>query len=377
MLLESAERFLGEHSSSQVARAAACLPSGVDMALWSRVTEELGWQGVAIPEACDGLGLGAVELVILLEKLGARLSPIPFFASALAAMILRTVPTSPEQTRLFKALAGGAVVAFAHTDARPDWNEVGVKVSSAAAPHIAELNGEARFVSAGGVAEQLLVAARGDGGVRLFSIPSDAPGVSVRHRPTVDQTRSLAEVTLTGVLVEPGCELAADWERGLGVSLDMARILSAAEQVGCAQEALDITVAYVGERVQFGRTIASFQAVKHKAADMMLKVESARSLLYYAACTADAWVQGSADDQALREAAAMVASAAGDTAFFVTGTGIQLHGGVGITEEYDIQLYFKRARALEAYLGRPDESRERLAQMLLDDPDLEGTVHAA
>ena len=377
MLLESAERFLGEHSSSQVVRAAAELPSGVDMALWSRVTEELGWQVVAIPEACDGLGLGAVELVILLEKLGARLSPIPFFASALAAMILRTVPTSPEQTRLFEALAGGAVVAFAHTDARPDWNEVGAKVSSAGAPHIAELNGEARFVSAGGVAEQLLVAARGEGGVRLFSVPSDAPGVSVRHRPTVDQTRSLAEVTLTGVLVEPGCELAADWERGLGVSLDMARILSAAEQVGCAQEALDITVAYVGERVQFGRTIASFQAVKHKAADMMLKVESARSLLYYAACTADAWLQGSADDQALREAAAMVASAAGDTAFFVTGTGIQLHGGVGITEEYDIQLYFKRARALEAYLGRPDESRERLAQMLLDGPDLEGTVHAA
>ena len=377
MLLESAERFLGEHSSSQVVRAAADLPSGVDMALWSRVTEELGWQVVAIPEACDGLGLGAVELVILLEKLGARLSPIPFFASALAAMILRTVPTSPEQTRLFGALAGGAVVAFAHTDARPDWNEVGVKVSSAAAPHIAELNGEARFVSAGRVAEQLLVAARGEDGVRLFSVPSDAPGVSVRHRPTVDQTRSLAEVTLTGVLVEPDCELAADWERGLGVSLDMARILSAAEQVGCAQEALDITVAYVGERVQFGRTIASFQAVKHKAADMMLKVESARSLLYYAACTADAWLQGSADDQALREAAAMVASAAGDTAFFVTGTGIQLHGGVGITEEYDIQLYFKRARALEAYLGRPDESRERLAQMLLDGPDLEGTVHAA
>jgi alkylation response protein AidB-like acyl-CoA dehydrogenase len=227
------------------------------------------------------------------------------------------------------------------------------------------------------VAEQLLVAARGEGGVRLFSVPSDAPGVSVRHRPTVDQTRSLAEVTLTGVLVEPDCELAADWERGLGVSLDMARILSAAEQVGCAQEALDITVAYVGERVQFGRTIASFQAVKHKAADMMLKVESARSLLYYAACTADAWLQGSADDQALREAATMVASAAGDTAFFVTGTGIQLHGGVGITEEYDIQLYFKRARALEAYLGRPDESRERLAQMLLDGPDLEGTVYAA
>ena len=122
MLLESAERFLGEHSSSQVVRAAADLPSGVDMALWSRVTEELGWQVVAIPEACGGLGLGAVELVILLEKLGARLSPIPFFASALAAMILRTVPTSPEQTRLFEALAGGDHSEQVFTAIGEDWD---------------------------------------------------------------------------------------------------------------------------------------------------------------------------------------------------------------------------------------------------------------
>ena len=128
-----------------------------------------------------------------------------------------------------------------------------------------------------------------------------------------------------------------------------------------------MTLEYVAERVQFGRTIASFQAVKHKAADMMLKVESARSLMLYAACTADAWLRDAVDDTALREAAAMVASSAGDAAF-VTGTGIQLHGGVGITEEYDIQLYFKRARAQESYLGRPDESRETIAQLLLDEP---------
>jgi len=187
----------------------------------------------------------------------------------------------------------------------------------------------------------------------------------------------MANVTLSDVTLGGDAALAFDWDRGLNTTLDLARVLVAAEQVGCAQQALDMTLEYVAERVQFGRTIASFQAVKHKAADMMLKVESARSLMLYAACTADAWLRDAVDDTTLREAAAMVASSAGDAAFFVTGTGIQLHGGVGITEEYDIQLYFKRARALESYLGRPDESREAIAQLLLDEPASKGAPRAA
>ena len=239
------------------------------------------------------------------------------------------------------------------------------------------LNGVARFVSGGAAAAHLLVVARVDTAIGLFAVPADHAGVSVQHQVTLDQTRSMANVTLSDVTLDGDAALALDWGRGLSTTLDLARILVAAEQVGCAQRALDMTLEYVAERVQFGRTIASFQAVKHKAADMMLKVESARSLMLYASCTADAWLRDAADDASLTEAAAMVASSAGDAAFFVTGTGIQLHGGVGITEEYDIQLYFKRARALESYLGRPDESRETIAQLLLDEPAPEGTPRAA
>ena len=377
MLQESAERFLQEHSSTAVARAAAALPAGLDLPLWQQITSTLGWQSVVVPEDQDGLGLGVVELAVLLEQSGARLSPVPLYASAISALALRASPASPTRDGLLQAIASGEIVSLAHTDARPHWDDRGVDVT---AMHLDDnwcLNGAARFVSAGAAAAHLLVVARVDSAVGLFAVPADHAGVSVQHQVTLDQTRSMANVTLSDVILDGDAALALDWGRGLSTTLDLARILVAAEQVGCAQRALDMTLEYVSERVQFGRTIASFQAVKHKAADMMLKVESARSLMLYAACTADAWLRDAAGDASLAEAAAMVASSAGDAAFFVTGTGIQLHGGVGITEEYDIQLYFKRARALESYLGRPDESRETIARLLLDEPAPEGAPRAA
>jgi alkylation response protein AidB-like acyl-CoA dehydrogenase len=309
--------------------------------------------------------------------MGARLSPVPLQASAISALALRATPESPVRDGLLHLIASGEIVSLAHTDARPHWDDRGVGVTASHANDTWRLDGAARFVSGGAAASHLLVVARVDNAVGLFAVPSDHAGVSVQHQVTLDQTRSMANVTLSDVTLDNDAALALDWGRGLSTTLDLARVLVAAEQVGCAQRALDLTLEYVAERVQFGRTIASFQAVKHKAADMMLKVESARSLMLYAACTADAWLRDAVDDMALREAAAMVASSAGDAAFFVTGTGIQLHGGVGITEEYDIQLYFKRARALESYLGRPDESRETIAQLLLDEPASKGAFRAA
>ena len=377
MLQESAERFLLEHSSPAVARAAARLPVGLDLPMWKQISSTLGWQAVVVPEDQEGLGLGVVELAVLLEQSGARLSPVPLYASAISALALRAAPASPTRDGLLRAIASGEIVSLAHTDARPHWDHRGVDVTATQADDNWCLSGSARFVSGGAAAAQLLVVARVDSAFGLFAVPADHAGVSVQHQVTLDQTRSMANVTLSDVTLDSDAALALDWGRGLNTTLDLARVLVAAEQVGCAQRALDMTLEYVAERVQFGRTIASFQAVKHKAADMMLKVESARSLMLYAACTADAWLRDAVDDTALREAAAMVASSAGDAAFFVTGTGIQLHGGVGITEEYDIQLYFKRARALESYLGRPDESRETIARLLLDEPAPEDPPRAA
>lgn len=377
MLQESAERFLLEHSSPAVARAAATLPAGLDLPLWQQVTSTLGWQAVVVPEDQDGLDLGVVELAVLLEQLGVRLSPVPLYASAISTLALRATPESSSRDGLLRSIASGEIVSLAHTAARPHWDARGVEVTATQANDTWRLDGSARFVIGGAAAAKLLVVARVDSSVGLFAVPADHVDVSIEHQVTLDQTRSLANVTLSGVTLESAAALTLDWGRGLSTTLDLARVLVAAEQVGCAQRALDLTLEYVAERAQFGRTIASFQAVKHKAADMMLKVESARSLMLYAACTADAWLRDAVGDTALAEAAAMVASSAGDAAFFVTGTGIQLHGGVGITEEYDIQLYFKRARALESYLGRPDESRETIAQLLLDEPASEGGPRAA
>lgn len=204
------------------------------------------------------------------------------------------------------------------------------------------------------------------GSYSLWVLDAAQEGVVVEHTPTMDQTRVMTRVSLDKVAVSADQLLTDEAGSLIDQALALSRILVVADQVGVAQASLDISVDYTKERSQFDRTIASFQAIKHKAADMMLKVESARSLLYYAACVADAWFAGEADDEALKEAACMASACASDAAFFNAGTGIQMHGGVGITEEYDIQLYFKRARATESFLGRPAEMREAVASRLLD-----------
>ena len=367
MLRDTADSFLAAVSDSAAVRAAMVSSNGFDGELWQRLCDEMYWQGILVPESCDGLDLGMVEMAIAFEQLGRRLTPSPLYASALSAIALRSLDASPARDALLAAVARGETISLAHTAARDDWDSVSVEAIEGASGWT--LSGEARFVSCGSAAHHLLVAARCDQRELLFVVDSSAEGVALVKTPTMDQTRPMAALRLDGVNLPPAGLLAGDWSQGRRNTLNIGRILVGAEQVGCAQESLDSSVAYVGERVQFGRTIASYQAIKHKAADMMLKVESARSLLYFAACVADDWLAGAASDGELAEAASMLASSAGDAAFFCAGCGIQLHGGVGITEEYDIQLYFKRARALESYLGRPDEHRELIAQMLLDEGD--------
>ena len=373
MLRESAMGFAADHATSPAVREAMASPLGIDAALWQSVTEQMYWQGILIPENCGGLGLGMVEAMIVFEQLGYRLAPLPLYACAQSTLALRTVADRPQARLLLSTLAEGQIVSLGHTVARPHWGLEGVAVTALRAGQSWRLDGEVRFVPAGHQATSCLVVAQLESGYGLFSLSTEQPGVTVTKSGTLDQTRPMASLALSGVEVSAENCLSENWGGNLERVLDLSRVLVGAEQVGCAQASLDQSVAYVGERIQFGRTIASYQAIKHKAADMMLKVESARSLLCYAACVSDDWLAGNAGACGLAEAAAMLASSAGDAAFFCAGTGIQLHGGVGITEEYDIQLYFKRARALEAYLGRPDEHREFIAGLLLD----QGGTHAA
>ena len=373
MLKDSVEGFLSENADSGIVREAMASESGVDENLWQKICAEMYWQAILVPEECGGLGLGLVEAVIVLEQMGRFLTPVPLAAGIQSALALRTLADQPQAHTLLAGLAEGRLLGLAHTAARPSWGASGVGVIANSTVNGWSLSGEARFIATGNLATELLVVAKIGSDLGLFRLAADQTGVALSKMPTMDQTRPMGVLQLHDVTVDPESCLSLDWAEQLEAVLDYSRIALGAEQVGCAQASLDQSVAYVSERVQFGRTIASYQAIKHKAADMMLKVESARSLLYYAACVGDEALTDAASSEDLQEAAAMLASSAGDAAFFCAGTGIQLHGGVGITEEYDIQLYFKRARSMEAYLGRPDEQREVLAAMLLD----QGGSHAA
>ena len=366
MLKDSVEGFLSENADSGIVRQAMASESGVDENLWQKICAEMYWQAILVPEECGGLGLGLVEAVIVLEQMGRFLTPVPLAAGIQSALALRTLADQPQAHTLLAGLAEGRLLGLAHTAARPSWGASGVGVIANSTVNGWSLSGEARFIATGDLAAELLVVAKIGSDLGLFRLAADQTGVALSKMPTMDQTRPMGVLQLHDVTVDPESCLSLDWAEQLEAVLDYSRIALGAEQVGCAQASLDQSVAYVSERVQFGRTIASYQAIKHKAADMMLKVESARSLLYYAACVGDEALTDAASSEDLQEAAAMLASSAGDAAFFCAGTGIQLHGGVGITEEYDIQLYFKRARSMEAYLGRPDEQREVLAAMLLD-----------
>ena len=366
MLADTAAAFLAEVADSAHTRRAMSSEEGFNTSTWRRLCTDMYWQGILVPEANGGLELGFVELAIALEKAGERLHASPLTAVAAATVALRLVPDAAASAAILESIVEGSIVSLAHTDARPNWQDAKVAVTATSDEGSFCLQGEARFVPFGHVAETLMVVANLPSGLGLFAVPANTPGVVCARAPTMDQTRAMASLTLSNVTLPPSACLNENFAPLLPQLLDALRIMIGAEQVGCAQASLDISVEYVKERVQFGRTIASFQAVKHKAADMMLKAESARSLLYYAACIADEWLAGYATPEQLTEAAAMLSSCAGDAAFFNAGTGIQLHGGVGITEEYDIQLYFKRARSTENYLGSPADMRELIAQQLLD-----------
>jgi alkylation response protein AidB-like acyl-CoA dehydrogenase len=222
-----------------------------------------------------------------------------------------------------------------------------------------------RYVVDGHCADLFLVTARlpdtaGEAGLALFAVPGDAPGVVRRPLTTLDLTRRQAEIALEGVRVGAEAALGAPGDAfpALERARDLAAVALAAEQVGGAQRCLDLAVAYAKERVQFGRPIGSFQAIKHKCADMMVDLESARSAAYYAACAAD---EGSDE---LASAAAAAKATCSDAYFRCAADCIQIHGGVGFTWEYDIHLYFKRAKASETLLGEPAFHRERIARMI-------------
>jgi len=363
-LRETARAFLAEYSGSEAVRAAMETEHGHDPAVWKRIGAELGWTAISIPEAHGGLGLGEVELVALLEPMGEALLASPFFATvALGANALIVAGGEAQKEAWLPGIAAGTTRAtLAVPGAQGRWSAAGVEATWRADGGGYLLGGVSRHVVDGACADLVVVAARaegsrGDEGISLFAVPGDAAGLERHALPTLDRTRRLAELRFEGLRVPPEARLGDEGAAApaLREILDRAAVALAAEQVGGAQRCLDMAVAYAKQREQFGRPIGSFQAIKHKCADLVVAVESARSLAYYAGCVA---AEGSAE---LPAVASMAKAWCSEAYFRCAAESIQIHGGVGITWEYDCHLHLKRARASEALLGPPAEHRERVA----------------
>jgi acyl-CoA dehydrogenase len=359
LIRDSAETVLAEISDSAAVRAAMETSTGYEPAVWARLAGELGWCATSIPERCGGLGLGPVENALLLEQMGRRLLCAPFFSTVcLAANLLLEAGTAAACESYLPRIAAGELRATATLGEVP----VGARRSDGGWV----LDGGLRKVLDGATAEVVFVFAQvaGEGTPALFAIRADAAGLSRTALKTWDQTRRFASIELRGLKVADGNRVddSARAAAGYARAEALAMLSLAAEQLGCAQQCLDLTLAYVANRKQFGRIIASFQAIKHRCAEMMVRIEATRSMVYGAA----AFAAGAPSVDALANECAAAKALASETASWCAQEAIQLHGGVGFTWEYDPHLYFKRAQAAGQWLGVADSLRETIAASLLD-----------
>ncbi|MBP1688531.1 MAG: acyl-CoA dehydrogenase, partial [Deltaproteobacteria bacterium] len=366
-LRSAARDFLSDHCGPTQIRKVMETEAGYDPDVWRRIGAELGWASIIIPEGYGGVGLSYVELVGLMEEMGFALLCAPFFSTVcLATNALLLGGTEEQKQEYLPGIAAGETIAtLAYTEASGRWNADGITAVAKRDGGDFVLNGTKTFVIDGHTAQLLIVAARREGscgteGVSLFVVPAATAGITRCCLPTMDQTRKQAEVALHNVRV-PATALMGNEGEGwqlLSQTLDRAAVALSAEQVGGAQRCLDMTVQYAKERIQFGRPIGAFQALKHKCADMMLRVESARSASYYAGWAA------SVDDRELPVLASLAKAYCSDAYFACAAESVQIHGGVGFSWEYDVHLYFKRAKSSETLLGDAAYHRELVAQRI-------------
>jgi alkylation response protein AidB-like acyl-CoA dehydrogenase len=362
-LRDSVRRFLADRVPLQRVRELMDSADGTDEKIWNYAASQLGLQAIAIPEEYGGAGFTFAEQAIVLEELGAALYPGPYLASAvLAATALLASSDDAAKRDLLPGIASGQTVAtLAFTEDDGSWEPDAIRLAASPAGQAGSglpggwvLDGHKSFVLDGHTANLILALARTDAGLSLFAVQAAADGLTRKQLPTLDQTRRLARLEFSSVparLIGAPGEAAAILSR----TLDVAAIAQAAEQLGGAQRALDMAVSYAKIRHQFGRPIGSFQAIKHRCADLLLEVESLRSAVgYAAACVAE-------DSTEVPVVAALVKALASDTYFHVAAENIQIHGGIGFTWEHDAHLYFKRAKASELFLGDASYHRERLA----------------
>jgi alkylation response protein AidB-like acyl-CoA dehydrogenase len=361
MIRDEATRLLADRSSSERVRAVVAAADGFDASLWQSVAGELGWCAMAIPEAYGGLGLESTELMLLMEAVGRRLAALPLWSTAcMAAPLIDAVGSEAAKSELLPRLAAGEAATVA-------WDLHAVKPLDA--PCVVARAAETGYILSGSVAQVtdllaagiVLVPAELDGQLALFALPNAAG--DRRLLPTLDGTRQIGALRLEHVAVPASARIDENGfdAEAAAPALATAALGLAAEQVGAARGVMDLTLDYVASRVQFGRTIASFQAVKHRCARLEIDLAEARAMVYGAAAN---FAQASAAERRLEAASALVL--AKDLLFRAAEEAIQLHGGVGFTWEYDPHLYFKRAQAGAAMLGTVEGNLEIVAAAMLD-----------
>jgi alkylation response protein AidB-like acyl-CoA dehydrogenase len=355
-LRASVRRFLADRAPISSVRDLMETTDGLDAGVWRQAGEQLGLQGISIPEEYGGAGFSFTEQAIVLEELGAALYGGPYLASAvLAATALLASADEDARKAYLPGIASGDLIAtLAFTEEDGSWDPDAIRLAATDGNDGWRLDGRKSFVLDGHTAGLILVVARTGDGLSLFAVPADAAGLTRTALPTLDQTRKLARLDFASV---PATLIGSsgDGSAVLCRTLDVAAIAQAAEQLGGAQRALDMAVEYAKVRHQFGRPIGSFQAIKHRCADLLLEVESLRSAVQYAAA---AVAENSAEVPVV---ASLVKAYASDVYFHVAAENIQIHGGIGFTWEHDAHLYFKRAKASELFLGDASYHREHLA----------------
>jgi alkylation response protein AidB-like acyl-CoA dehydrogenase len=384
LIRDSAAEVLAQRSASAEVRRVIERHAGYDAALWQTMAAELGWCGLSVPEQAGGAGLGATALVLLMEQMGRRLACVPYFGTAVLAaqaltQCLSNDGESEEAVRWLARIAAGetrATLALARTAPFDAANEQTWPIEAQETAQGYRLSGTLSAVIDGVMADLLLIPARVGDEVALFAVETTQGGVSRKPLPTLDATRPFACIDLDAVSVARGACLAQgeSVRTALTNTAWFAALALAAEQLGGAQQCLDLTLIYTSERVQFGRAIASFQAVKHRCAEMLVAVEAARSAVLGAAAGWDA----ARDAPTAVEFAdiAVAKSSANDALRFCAQEAIQLHGGVGFTWEYDPQLYFKRAQASGALFGSTPGLLGWLASHVMDRDTTLAGAHA-
>jgi alkylation response protein AidB-like acyl-CoA dehydrogenase len=347
--------FLAAKSDEAAVRAQMATERGYDPAVWTQLAEQLGLAGLIVPEEHGGAGMGYVELLVAMEEMGRSLLCAPYLGTSVfaASALIECADPTVQKALLPEIGAGRAIVSVAHAEPGGRWDLAGIAMSARAKGDGFDLDGTKAWVLDGHSADVLLVVARGEDGLGLYRVDADAEGMTRTLVPTLDTTRKLAHVELAAT---PATRISTgDQTANFGRVLAKTVAALAAEQVGGAQRCLEMATGYAKTRLQFGRPIGSYQAIKHKCADMLVSVELAKSAAY-AACFAAA-----EDGDDLLEAAALAKAYCSEAYFTAAAENIQIHGGMGFTWEHPAHLYLKRAKSSDLLFGDAAYHRERLA----------------